>query len=516
MIIQFLEFSGEAPRWHPRVLGDGFAQQALLTKFDRRTLAPYKQTGNVFVPSKAGTMQTIYRFGQDTNSDTSYWFHWPEVVSVIRSPTTDATDERTYYFGDGAPKVTDESLALSGGGTDYPINYYLLGLPRPGAASTSVAGTPTSDVPDTRVYAYTYVTAWGEEGPPSLPSAEVDVKPGETATVDISAALPSGAYNIAFKRIYRTSTGASSTAFLFVAEVPATDVSYVDIVETGALGELMQSTTWEQPPSDLVGAVLMPNGVILAWRENELWMCEPFVPHAFPPEYTLATDSKIVGVAVSGMTAVVVTHDTPYLVSGVHPDSMTMERLDIPQAGVSQRAVIPVMGGVAYASPDGIVFDNGRQPEVITKDLFRREDWQALNPSSMHFYVHENRLFCFYDATSIGGDAGGFLIDFFGETQSVVRIGQYYTAGYVDQKRDALFLCGDVGALTGAGYPVFGTGSTTQATQAVWGEENFRAVRTTQARQTVAGVGKLSYSGAITTAQVSQGDSASGTVSVGG
>ena len=515
MIIQFLEFSGEAPRWHPRVLGDGFAQQALLTKFDRRTLAPYKQTGNVFVPSKAGTMQTIYRFGQDTNSDTSYWFHWPEVVSVIRSPTTDATDERTYYFGDGAPKVTDESLALSGGGTDYPINYYLLGLPRPGAASTSVAGTPTSDVPDTRVYAYTYVTAWGEEGPPSLPSAEVDVKPGETATVDISAALPSGAYNIAFKRIYRTSTGASSTAFLFVAEVPATDVSYVDIVETGALGELMQSTTWEQPPSDLVGAVLMPNGVILAWRDNELWMCEPFIPHAFPPEYVLTTDSKIVGVAVSGMTAVVVTRDTPYLVSGVHPQSMTMEKLDAPQAGVSQRAVVSVMGGVAYASPDGIVLVNGRQPENITKDLYRREDWQALNPESMHFYVHEGRIYCFYDATSLGESSGGFILDFFGESQSVVQIGQYYSAGYVDQRRDALFLCGNVGAVTGAGYPAFGTQASSQAVQAVWGEESFNTVRTTQDAQLTTASAQLGYSGPVVTAQVVQTESATGTVLAG-
>lgn len=509
MIIQLQEFSGEAPRWHPRALGRAFAQRARLTKFDRRTLAPYKQTLDVFAPSKAGVMQTIYRFGQNETSDADYWFHWTSVVSVIRSPANGGNDERTYYFGDGAPKVTDESLALDGGGTDYPIGYYLLGIPRPPTVTASVSGTATSDVPDSRVYVITYTNVWGEEGPPSLPSVSVDVKPGEVATVSIGQPVPEGAYEFAYKKIYRTSTGSTTTDYQLIDTVPITDSTYVDLTDVADLGTVLTTVTWEPPPSDLVGAVLMPNGIILAWRDNELWMSEPFVPYAYPSDYTLTTDSEIVGVAVSGMTAIVVTKSMPYLVTGVTPTGMTMEQLDIPQAGASRRAVFSALGGVGYASPDGLVFVNGRSAEVVTKDLFRREDWQALNPESMHCYVHDGKLFLFYDATSIGGVAGGYIIDFFGETQSAVEIGRYFHAGFVDERHDALFLYGLLGGLADSTAGEEGSGGTTQVAQLVVGYAANIAGSggTTQIAQSADGTGGI-YE-ANTTQQAAQ--SANGT-----
>lgn len=533
MIIQLEEFTGEAPRWHPRVLQAPYAQQAILTKLDRRTLAPFAQVDSVFDPTKSGTMKTIYRFGQDSDSDDTYWFHWPLEVSVIRSPA-DAVDERTYYFGDGAPKVTDETLALSGGGTNYPIGHLLLGLPRPETLSAAVSGTATSEVPETRNYIYTYVTAWGEEGPPSLPMpAAVNVKPGEIVTLDIGAALPSGAYDIAFKRIYRTGTGEVSTDYLLVAEVDAEDEEYVDSKLGGQLGRAIVSTDWEAPPTDIVGAVLMPNGVVLAWKDNEIWPSEPFIPHAYPPQYVLTTDSTIVGIAVVGTTAVVVTSGRPYLITGVHPESFTMEQLDIPQAGVSRRGILAVDGGVIYVSPDGLVHVRGRSGDVVSRDLFRREDWQALNPASMHIAQHESRLFVFYDNESLGGTPGGLLFDFLGENQSVVRINQYFNATYTDLRRDALFLCGDEETLAGApavllavgatvqasqrgGLYLYGVGHTTQAAQTAAGTgtvrgDIFGTGATRQAAQTAAGTGGTLVEGVGATAQAAQTAVGSGT-----
>lgn len=529
MLIALEEFTGKAPRWHPRALGEAYGQVATLTKFDRRTLAPYKNIDPVFTTSKVGTMGTVYRFGRDTDSDTSYWFHWAGAVSVIRSPANGADNERTYIFGDGAPKVTDSTIALSGGGTAYPINTYILGLPRPGTPSATVSGTPTSDVPESRSYAYSYVNAWGEEGPLSLPTADVDVKPGEVVTLDVSDALPSGDYNLTggFKRIYRTGTGETRADFMVVDEIDITDTSYVDSVAGGSLGETAITLTWEAPPSDIVGAALMPNGVILAWKDNEIWPSEPFVPYAYPPEYVLTTDSPIVGIAVVGMTALVVTTGQPYLVGGVHPESFTMEQLDIPQAGASRRAIVNVNNGVAYVSPDGIVFVSGRTAELVTKDLYRREDWQALSPDTMHMVAHENRLFCFYE----GDTPGGLIFDFFGERQSVVDIGQFFSAAYVDPLRDALFLCGEdtlVGAPgvavgTGAtqqpaqisGVGVIGVGATEQVAQTNAGVGNvlgdvFGTGATTQAAQTSAGTGAPEATGTGATSQAAQTNEGTG------
>lgn len=514
MIIQLEEFTGEAPRWHPRVLQQPYGQEAVLTKFDRRTLAPFFQIDLAFTATKSGAMQTIYRFGQDLDSDASYWFHWDSVVDVIRSPAS-AVDERTYYFGDGAPKVTDETLALSGGGTNYPIGHYLLGLPRPSTVSAAVTGTATSEVPETRNYVYTYVTGWGEEGPASLPmGTPVDVKPGEVVTVDISAALPSGAYDIQFKRIYRTGSGEATTDYLLVAEVDAGDEEYEDTIPGGQLGETLVSESWEAPPETLTGAVLMPNGVILGWKDNEIWPSEPFIPHAFPPEYVLTTDSTIVGIAVVGMTAVVVTSGQPYLVGGVHPESFTMEKLDIPQAGVSRRAILAVDGGVIYASPDGLVHVTGGRGELVTRELYRREEWQALNPPSMHLAQHEGRLYCFYDNESLGGTPGGLLFDFFGQQQSVVRINQYFSAAYTDLRRDALFLCGEEQTLAGADQVVLGYGATQQATQfdlsgiVGWGLSLQTGVQVSEGEGEVLG----EMFGTAATAQRAQTSSASGAI----
>lgn len=528
MIIQLEDFAGESPRWHERELKDQYAQEAVLTKFDRRTLAPYKQILHVFTTEKVGTMKTIYRFGYQTDSDTQYWFHWASEVSVLRSPS-EAGDERTYIFGDGAPKVTDQTAALSGGAEAYPLDTYRLGIPRPSTPSVSVTGTATGTVPETRSYIYTYTNAWGEEGPPSLPSGDVVVYPGQTVAVDVSQAVPAGDYNLSggTKKIYRVGTGESTAAYLYVATVSLATSSYNDTLPGGQLGGEIATIDYEEPASDMAGAVLMPNGVVVAWRDNEIWPSEPFIPYAYPSQYMLQTDSTIVGMAVVGMTVVVVTKGQPYLITGVHPSNFTMEKLDVPQAGVSRRSIIAVDGGALYASPDGIVFVQGRSAEVITRDLYRREEWQRLNPASMHAAFHDGKLFVFYDNSSLGGTPAGLIFDFFGTNQSVVEINQYFSAAYTDMKRDALFLCGDDLTLAGAPAVLLATGATRQAAQfsgarLVGGAATqqtgtqtssgtgtllgdiFGGAATRQAAQAVAGAGAPIFTGAGGTTQAAQ------------
>lgn len=514
MLIQLEDFAGESPRWQARELKEQYAQEAVLTKFDRRTLAPYRQMLHVFTTEKLGTMKTIYRFGYQTDSDSQYWFHWADEVSVFRSPS-EAGNERTYIFGDGAPKVTDATAALSGGAEAYPLDTYRLGIPRPSAPSVSITGVATSNVAETRYYCYTYTNAWGEEGPPSDLSAEIEVFPGQTVVVDVSAAVPAGDYNLSggTKKIYRVGTGESSAAFLYVDKVSLATSSYNDTTAGGHLGGELTTTSWEEPASDMAGAVLMPNGVVLAWKDNEIWPSEPFVPYAYPSDYTLQTDSAIVGIGVVGLTAIVVTKGQPYLITGVHPLNFTMEKLDIPQAGVARRAIVPVEGGVLYASPDGIVFVQGRQAEIVTRDLYTREDWQALKPSSMHAAFSDGRLFVFYDNSSLGGTPGGLIFDFFGTNQSVVEINQYFSAAYTDMKRDALFLCGDELTLAGAPAVLIGMGSTRQAAQQS-GLFVTGAVDTQQTgAQTSAGEGTLlgDIFGGGATRQAAQSSSGAGT-----
>ncbi|NYW24490.1 hypothetical protein C6506_28775, partial [Escherichia coli] len=76
--------------------------------------------------------QTIYRMGRDVASDANYWLSWTGVVHAVRGFDTADTTERTYYTGDGAPKVTDNTIALAS--APYPTASRPLGLPAPASA----------------------------------------------------------------------------------------------------------------------------------------------------------------------------------------------------------------------------------------------------------------------------------------------------------------------------------------------------------------------------------------------
>lgn len=73
-----------------------------------------------------------------------YWFHWIGDVDVIRGPISGDTSERTYYADGVKPKMTYGSLPIMGGGTNYPINSYDLGIPAP--KNSPVISVPTFPV----------------------------------------------------------------------------------------------------------------------------------------------------------------------------------------------------------------------------------------------------------------------------------------------------------------------------------------------------------------------------------
>ena len=129
-VLQIKSFGGISPKVPPRYLQDSQAQVALNASVFNGVLAPLNDvSAAVTTLSKAGTPLTIYRFGQDVNSDSQYWFHWTTDVDVCRGQIAGDTSEWTFFTGDGAPKATYSTLALSG--ANYPAVARPLGLPNP-------------------------------------------------------------------------------------------------------------------------------------------------------------------------------------------------------------------------------------------------------------------------------------------------------------------------------------------------------------------------------------------------
>lgn len=395
--IKLEDFSGEVPRTGPTQLAANQAQLAKNGKLQSKELRSWALPEYVYTPTTVD-VQTIYRI--DSPSGDKYWLEWATDVDMVPGPVADIDEFRYYYTGDGAPKKTNADLATTGGTgvAPYPNAWLYMGVPAPTTAPTLTASSSAGTV-ETRAYVYTFISEFGdvkEESAPS-PAATVTVTTsGATVTVEDFDTPPTVGYNITSIRIYRTITGASSVTYSFVAEISVGTASYVDALTVAELGSELPSLYWTPPPDDLKGLVAMPNGILAGFRGNQVWFSEPYYPHAWPEGYMLTTDYQIVGLGVYETTLVVLTNRYPYLISGVSPTSMSQQKLPIPQPCVAKRSIASDQYGVLYASPNGLVSLGSGSQDVVTVPLYTRDEWQALNPSTMKAMIYNNMYMGFY------------------------------------------------------------------------------------------------------------------------
>ena len=215
-----------------------------------------------------------------------------------------------------------------------------------------------------RSYVYTWVTEYGEEGPPS-PPAVVNGWSNATWTVSLFQPEPADVgpvgpdRNITTTRLYRSISNQQGLATYFlVAEFPVSQATYADTIgdDTSiASNPQMESLYWFEPPSDLQGFKVFPNGIFVGWRENEIWFSEPYRPHAWPPNYVLTTEFPVVGIGVCGQSIVACTQGSPYLVTGVHPSSMALTKINLPEPCLHRGSIVSTDTTVLYVSQNGLV-----------------------------------------------------------------------------------------------------------------------------------------------------------------
>jgi hypothetical protein len=253
------------------------------------------------------------------------------------------------------------------------------GVPTQPSAATSSDPYEGLGVQETRAYVYTWVSQYGEEGPPS-PATLYDGWSEDPWVITTTAPTLDDTTGRAITklRIYRTITAVGgATTFFRVTEMDIAQTSFTDDIDTvtTAGNAILESTFWSAPPADLIGMVAMPNGIIAGWRKNEIWFTEPYRPHAWPATYTLAVEFPIVGFGVLGQTLVVLTSGSPYAISGINPASMALSRIASNQACLSRGSIVNTPTGVAYASPDGIAVAGPSGVQIVTRDMITKDLW---------------------------------------------------------------------------------------------------------------------------------------------
>jgi len=233
--LKIAKFLGEAPKLSGELLPDTVAQYAFNTKLYSGDLIPYRIPKVISSLEKTGPIATIYPMTSGTNK---LWLHWTEDVDVAKGPIASDTTQRIYYTGQSEPRVTNFTLATSGGGASYPISYYTLGLPAPTDAVTATLGGGGTGSALARAYVYTWVTLWNEESQPSPVSNTVNSLEGQTVTITgLPTTGPVGQYQTTgmVKRLYRSVITGAGTFYFKVTDVALATNSYVDTVATATL-----------------------------------------------------------------------------------------------------------------------------------------------------------------------------------------------------------------------------------------------------------------------------------------
>ena len=173
-------------------------------------------------------------------------------MNVVPGPIADDAFDRLYWTGQTFPRMASSTQITTGGSGAYPRSSFRLGIEAP--ANTPAAASPTGTDDGTQIkystaYVYTFVSAFGEEGPPSAVSNVVTKVDGQSVVVsNLSTAAAKSNTNygsgVGTKRIYRSNTGSNTTDFQFVAEVSMATTSYTDSTNNDQLGEVIIPSTF--------------------------------------------------------------------------------------------------------------------------------------------------------------------------------------------------------------------------------------------------------------------------------
>ncbi len=446
LIVDVANFVGMAPGTAVRKLPNEYAADAQTIRIQSGNLEAWKGQEAVSATLAGGIVRALFLY------DNTHWFSRNVVTNFIGSPAAQDPFDRVYFTeAGGYPKVTSNLIAT--GSDPKPAASYRLGVPAPDTAITASvnedAGADPENFSDdeTRFYVMTFVTEYGEEGPPGPVSAAVELGSPSTESVDLTLpGLASNPYNVNRKRIYRTITTGDGTDYFLVAEVSLASNSYTDAIGPvegdilpNGVGKALDTVDFDLPPETMQGLVMGINGMAAGFAGNEIAISAAYLPHAWPLDYRRATEHEIVGIVPTSVGFVVGTKGYPYVLSGIAPDSMSSEKLDTMQACLSGGSMVDMGEYALYASPNGLVAATSGRAELITEKIITRREWEQYQPETIHAYRYQDKYIAFYgDAAGDGSGVGGFVYD--PATNTLFNLDFYATAGFNDIETDKLYL----------------------------------------------------------------------------
>ena len=158
-----------------------------------------------------------------------------------------------------------------------------------GDYTITLASVEDESTRETRAYAYTYVNTYGEEGPPS-PASTISLMPMATSGIRVQRDTPTADYApIKEIRIYRTPSGSDIADYFYLGSIAVLGQSgtqFEFLEQSGSsLNETLASLD-SYPPSPLLrGLLALPNGILMAYKGNEIHFSDAYKPWSWLPSY---------------------------------------------------------------------------------------------------------------------------------------------------------------------------------------------------------------------------------------
>ena len=240
-------------------------------------------------------------------------------------------------------------------------------------------------------FVQTYTRGTGDdapEGPPGEISDKITVLPGQK--LFLPAIVPPQSK----VRLYRSETG--SDDFVLMDELKETEYYDIDsrprpigdpIPPFGNVPGTISVADF------LVGSVLHPAHFGVAKYGKEVWFSDRYRLHAWPKEYVVPLDDKVMALAVTGNTVLALTATKTYAITGAHPERMSRYIISEDTPLLRDLGITRIGNTVFWPTTNGIAASSGESVKIITSDYITREIWQAFHPEKMVGKSAENSLF---------------------------------------------------------------------------------------------------------------------------
>lgn len=413
--MRILDFGGEVPKLKPQALKLSEAQYAENVDLYGGVLRPHR--------THAFQQYLVDEFGKPFTDNSAAMFAlvgssavgFPTEVHWVKDPRASAGASTILFVRDGRLWRLSQRMLEAGTGAT------LVGIYPPDTAPTATvlagAGCLTEweercqdtdpacddgDAPELRGYRITYVNECGEESAPSPVSNLINVNNGDGAVIIDNAEPPA---NAIMRRYYRSAvTSDGQTVWLFVAEASIEETAFIDDVCPNALGEVLATENHEPPSECLDGIALGRNMQTIVWSNNQFWVSEPRLPHAYRSATRVTLPYKIQFIATHTTITEGDTHfdnaigtvGYPYAVDIRDDGQASIKELEYWYPALSPFGWGVQNGAVFYTAAAGLVGITGNHVTLVTDDFITEREWAKFNPDTMRVTGYDQRIFMWY------------------------------------------------------------------------------------------------------------------------